>query len=110
MAVGWQMSPRRDPEESARRSQAVFDAEIPRGPVYPAVLGDDHHGFDPFAIKDPFPSYTNLRHDHPVKHDELIGCWVVTHWDDVRVCSTFSRRTGRLRCVFMGAMFGGAKQ
>lgn len=50
----------------------------------PVDHGGDHHGYRPFDMKDPFPSYANLRHDHPVMYDERIGYWVVTRWADVR--------------------------
>lgn len=67
-----------------RSDQALVDAEIPGCPVDHTLPGDDHHGFSPFAMKDPFPSYANLRHDHPVMYDERIGYWVITRWADVR--------------------------
>jgi len=50
----------------------------------PVPHGGDHHGFRPFAMKDPFPAYAELRREEPVMFDERIGYWVVTRWPDVR--------------------------
>ena len=50
----------------------------------PVDHGGDHHGYRPFDMKDPFPAYAELRHEHPVMYDERIGYWVVTRWADVR--------------------------
>ncbi|WP_417562965.1 cytochrome P450 [Microbacterium sp.] len=44
----------------------------------------DHHGFEPFTQKDPFPAYARLRADEPVMYDERIGYWVVTRYHDVK--------------------------
>lgn len=44
----------------------------------------DHHGFDPFDMRDPFPVYAELRKEEPVMFDERIGCWVVTRHEDVK--------------------------
>src|SRR4029450_1298920 len=43
-----------------------------------------HHGYEPFAQKDPFPAYAALRAEEPVMYDERIGYWVVTRYDDVK--------------------------
>lgn len=43
-----------------------------------------HHGYSPFDMKDPFPSYAEMREEAPVWFDERIGLWVVTRWADVR--------------------------
>jgi cytochrome P450 len=43
-----------------------------------------HHGYEPFAQKDPFPAYAELRAEQPVMFDERIGYWVVTRYDDVK--------------------------
>jgi len=43
-----------------------------------------NHGFEPFAQKDPFPSYAELRREEPVMFDERIDHWVVTRYDDVK--------------------------
>lgn len=45
---------------------------------------DDHHGYEPFRMKDPFPSYAELRREEPVMFDERIGYWVVTRYDDIK--------------------------
>lgn len=50
----------------------------------PVDHGDEHHGYRPFDMTDPFTAYANLREDHPVMYDERIGYWVVTRWADVR--------------------------
>lgn len=44
----------------------------------------DHHGYEPFAQDDPFPSYAALRTEAPVMYDERIGYWVVSRYDDVK--------------------------
>ncbi|MFE6509147.1 cytochrome P450 [Nocardioides sp. NPDC057767] len=43
-----------------------------------------HHGYEPFAMDDPFPSYAALRTDEPVMFDERVGYWVVSRYDDVK--------------------------
>ncbi|MEU6525397.1 cytochrome P450 [Streptomyces sp. NPDC046924] len=43
-----------------------------------------HHGYEPFAQDDPFPSYAALRAEEPVMYDERIGCWVVSRYDDIK--------------------------
>ena len=43
-----------------------------------------HHGYDPFAMTNPFPVYRELRAEEPVMYDERIGYWVVTRYDDVK--------------------------
>lgn len=43
-----------------------------------------HHGYEPFAMDDPFPSYAALREEEPVMFDERIGHWVVSRYDDVK--------------------------
>ncbi|SMX67653.1 Cytochrome P450 [Brevibacterium sp. 239c] len=44
----------------------------------------DHHGFEPFDMKDPFPSYAEMRKEEPVMFDERVGYWVVTRYDDIK--------------------------
>jgi cytochrome P450 len=44
----------------------------------------NHHGYEPFQMKDPFPAYAALRAEEPVMYDERIGYWVVTRYDDVK--------------------------
>jgi cytochrome P450 len=44
----------------------------------------DHHGFEPFRQKNPFPAYAALRRDEPVMYDERIDYWVVTRYRDVK--------------------------
>ncbi|MGJ3562219.1 cytochrome P450 [Streptomyces sp. INA 01156] len=43
-----------------------------------------HHGYEPFAQDDPFPSYAALRAEEPVMYDERIGYWVVSRYDDIK--------------------------
>lgn len=43
-----------------------------------------HHGYQPFAMDDPFPSYAALREEEPVMFDERIGYWVVSRYDDIK--------------------------
>ena len=58
-------------------SSTQLHAQAPQGcPV--------HHGFEPFELNDPFPSYGRLRSEEPVMYDERIGYWVVTRYDDIK--------------------------
>ena len=50
----------------------------------PATGCPVHHGYEPFAMTDPFPAYRELRAEEPVMYDERIGYWVVTRYDDVK--------------------------
>jgi cytochrome P450 len=43
-----------------------------------------HHGYEPFDMTDPFPSYAALRAEEPVMYDERIDYWVVTRYDDIK--------------------------
>ena len=43
-----------------------------------------HHGYSPFAMTDPFPSYAALRENEPVMFDEEIGYFVVSRYADVK--------------------------
>ncbi len=43
-----------------------------------------HHGYEPFQMTDPFPSYAAMRREEPVMFDERIGYWVVTRYDDIK--------------------------
>jgi len=53
-------------------------------PTGPATDCPVHHGYEPFAMDDPFPSYSALRAAEPVMYDERIGYWVVTRYDDIK--------------------------
>lgn len=44
----------------------------------------DHHGYAPFEMADPFPSYAELREEQPVMFDERVGLYVVTRYDDIK--------------------------
>lgn len=60
-------------------------ADAPRCPYgHGAEAPADHHGYEPFQQKDPFPAYERLREEQPVMFDERIGCYVVTRYDDVK--------------------------
>lgn len=43
-----------------------------------------HHGYEPFAMKDPFPAYAQLRAEQPVMFDERINYFVATRYDDIK--------------------------
>ena len=43
-----------------------------------------HHGYQPFAMDDPFPAYAALRAEEPVMYDERVGYWVVSRYEDVK--------------------------
>ncbi|MGX1591280.1 cytochrome P450 [Glutamicibacter sp. NPDC055491] len=51
-----------------------FGAEAPAG----------HHGYEPFAMENPFPSYAKMRSEQPVMFDERTGLYVLTRYDDVK--------------------------
>lgn len=43
-----------------------------------------HHGYEPFQMKDPFPSYAALREEQPVMFDERVGYYIVSRYDDIK--------------------------
>lgn len=47
-----------------------------------------HHGYEPFELDNPFPSYAALRAEEPVMFDERVGLWVVSRYDDVKAVFT----------------------
>ena len=49
-----------------------------------ATAPADHHGYEPFTMENPFPSYENLRNEQPVMFDERVGLYVVSRYDDVK--------------------------
>lgn len=49
-----------------------------------APISVDHHGYQPFDMKDPFPSYAALRDNEPVMFDDRIGYYVVSRYEDVK--------------------------
>ncbi len=56
----------------------------PTSPAAPAGGCPVHHGYEPFAQNDPFPSYAALRENEPVMYDERVGYWVVSRYDDIK--------------------------
>ena len=57
----------------------------PQGTTISALAGcPAHHGYEPFAQKNPFPAYAALLAEQPVMFDERIGYWVVTRYDDIK--------------------------
>lgn len=48
------------------------------------AVAEEHHGYQPFQMKDPFPAYAELRAEEPVMFDERIGYWVVSRYDDIK--------------------------
>lgn len=48
------------------------------------IAQQNHHGYEPFDMKDPFPAYAELRRNEPVMFDERIGYYVVSRYDDVK--------------------------
>lgn len=51
---------------------------------YGAQAPADHHGYEPFAMEDPFPAYARMRSEQLVMFDERTGLYVVTRYDDVK--------------------------
>jgi cytochrome P450 len=39
--------------------------------------------FDPAVIADPYPFYERLRNEHPVYHNERLGFYVLSRYDDI---------------------------
>lgn len=86
-----QLDPRIAAAASANRlSETPSDtaSETPAG-TCPMGFGSGdadspHHGFEPFNMDNPFPSYKALRNEEPVMFDERIGYWVVTKYDDIK--------------------------
>lgn len=44
----------------------------------------DHHGYEPFQMKDPFPAYAQMRAEQPVMFDERTGLYVVSRYEDIK--------------------------
>lgn len=44
----------------------------------------DYHGYEPFAQKDPFPAYAELREEAPVFFDDRTNLWVVSRYEDIK--------------------------
>ena len=44
----------------------------------------DHHGYQPFDQKNPFPAYAELRSEAPIFFDERTNLWVVARYDDAK--------------------------
>ncbi|MDO5744612.1 MAG: cytochrome P450, partial [Micrococcaceae bacterium] len=59
---------------------AVGACPMGHGATAPA----DHHGYEPFTMENPFPSYANLRTEQPVMYDERIGLYLISRYDDVK--------------------------
>lgn len=55
-------------------------------PYAAAVSGreDDYHGYKPFDMKDPFPTYAKLREEAPVMFDDRLGLYVVSKYEDAK--------------------------
>lgn len=49
-----------------------------------STTAQQHHGYEPFDMKDPFPAYAELRANEPVMFDERIGYYVVSRYDDIK--------------------------
>ncbi|RRJ88274.1 cytochrome P450 [Gulosibacter macacae] len=50
----------------------------------PVAHGAAAHGYEPFEMKNPFPSYARLRDEAPVVFDERVGLWIVTRYYDIK--------------------------
>lgn len=49
-----------------------------------ATAPADHHGYEPFTMENPFPSYANLRSEQPIMFDERVGLYILTSYDDIK--------------------------
>jgi hypothetical protein len=50
----------------------------------PITTGPDYHGFEPFALTDPFSAWKALREEAPIFYDDRIGYWVISRYADVK--------------------------
>ncbi|MGV3712880.1 cytochrome P450 [Pseudolysinimonas sp.] len=50
----------------------------------PATCPAGYHGYEPFDMNDPFPSYERLRDEQPIMYDDRIGYWIVSRYADVK--------------------------
>lgn len=48
------------------------------------TFSHDYHGFEPFKLTNPFPSYKELREEAPIMWDDRINMFVVSRYDDVK--------------------------
>ncbi|CAN5250488.1 cytochrome P450 [soil metagenome] len=44
----------------------------------------NHHGYEAFAMTNPFPAYAELREEAPVMFDERIGYFIVSRYTDIK--------------------------
>jgi len=65
-------------------TDTALQAAATAGCPYAHGAGGDHHGYEPFQMKDPFPAYAALREEEPVMFDERIGYWIVSRYDDIK--------------------------
>ncbi|NLA57164.1 MAG: cytochrome P450 [Corynebacterium humireducens] len=65
-------------------TDTALQAAATAGCPYARAATGDHHGYEPFQMKDPFPSYAALRAEEPVMFDERIGYWIVSRYDDIK--------------------------
>lgn len=49
-----------------------------------AQAPEGHHGYEPFAMKNPFPAYAQMRAEQPVMYDERVNLYVATRYDDIK--------------------------
>ncbi|MDJ0339876.1 cytochrome P450 [Cryobacterium sp. PH31-O1] len=68
----------------AHPAAATGQCPVARGGSAENGAASAHHGYAPFAMTDPFPSYAALRENEPVMFDEEIGYFVVSRYDDVK--------------------------
>jgi cytochrome P450 len=69
--------------QTSKATAASAESAPARCPVDHAGA-KNHHGYEPFSMNDPFPSYAALREEEPVMFDERIGCYIVSRYDDVK--------------------------
>jgi cytochrome P450 len=67
-------------------NQSAFKEEPLMAPTATeaAPFSKNYHGFEPFKLNNPFPSYAALREEAPVMWDDRINMFVVTRYDDVK--------------------------
>ncbi|MGB9035239.1 MAG: cytochrome P450, partial [Paeniglutamicibacter sp.] len=62
---------------------AAAEGKCPHGHGEAADTAD-HHGYQPFDQKNPFPAYAELRREAPIFFDERTNLWVVARYDDAK--------------------------
>ena len=61
-------------------------------------------------LPDPYPVYHQLRSEDPVHWSDLIGAWILTHYDDVKAVANDPRFSSVRAHYFMDQLPEAARQ